>query len=74
MFSWTRFVQSEQKFDDKLVLNADKAQRIFDTVDTEWDRKIATVMVCANRTRFEISKLGFDVDNVKSYINKVCIS
>ena len=66
-------IESKQKFDDKLVLNAEKAQRIFDTVDTEWDRKVARVMVCANRTRSQISKLGIDVDNVKSDINKVCI-
>ena len=58
----------------KLVFNAEKAQGIFDTVDTKWDRKVASVMVCANRTRSEISKLGINVDNVKSNINKVCIS
>ena len=50
-----------------------KLKKIFDTVDTEWDKKIARVMVCANRTRSQISKLGIDVDSIKTDINKVGI-
>ena len=69
----TENVEAKQEFDDKLVLNTDKVKRIFDTVDTEWDKKVARVMVCANRTRSQISKLGVDVDNVRIDIYKVGI-
>ena len=69
----TENVEAKQEFDDKLVLNAVKVKKIFDTVDTEWDKKVARVMVCANRTRSQISKLGIDVNNVKTDINKVGI-
>ena len=58
---------------EKMVLDTEAVQGIMSTVDTEWDRKVARVILSANRTRSQISKLGIDVDKVKTETNKVHI-
>ena len=46
-------------------------QGIISTVDTEWDRKVARVLLCANRTRSEIEMLGINSQHVVSATKKV---
>ena len=58
---------------EKMVLDTEAVQGIMSTVDTEWDRKVARVILSANRTRSQISKLGIDVDKVKTETSKVHI-
>ena len=59
--------------DDGMVLDAEKVKGIMDTVDTEWDRKVARVALCANRTRKQIQELGIDVQIVKADHCKVIL-
>lgn len=67
-------IDTEERFVDNIVLDADKVQGILSTVDTEWDRKVARVILGANQTRSQIRKLGIDVDSVKTETNKVQFS
>jgi hypothetical protein len=56
---------------DQMVYDAGKVRVMLDTVDTEWDRKVVRVALCANRTRKEINDLGIDVETVKKDTSKV---
>ena len=38
----------QDKADDEMILDTEKVKGIMDTVDTEWDRKVARVALCAN--------------------------
>ena len=51
--------------------HCDVIQGIISTVDTEWDRKVSRVLLCANRTRSEIEMLGINSQHVVSAIKKV---
>ena len=46
-------------------LDAEKVQGIMQTIDTEWDRKVARVLLGSDRSRKEIKELGIDPDNTK---------
>ena len=46
-------------------------QIIISTIDTEWDQKVARVLLCANRTRSEIEMLGIDSQDVISATKEV---
>ena len=61
----------ERPPDDGMILDGEKVKGIMDTVDTEWDRKVARVALCANRTRKQIHELGIDVQIVKTDTCKV---
>ena len=53
-------------------LDSETIQGIMQTVDTEWDRKVARVFLGASRSRNEIKELGIDPDNIKQDTAKVC--
>ena len=63
----------EETPNDGMILDGEKVKGIMDTVDTEWDRKVARVALCANRTRKQIHELGIDVQIVKTDYCKVII-
>ncbi len=50
----------------RMPVRCDVIQGIISTIDTEWDRKVARVLLCANRTRSEIEMLGIDSQDVVS--------
>ena len=52
-------------------LNAEKIKAIMNTCDTEWGRKIASVLLSANRSRSQIDNLGINSDNITADIVKV---
>ena len=56
---------------ERMELDAEKMQGILQTIDNEWDAKVARVLLAANRSRSEINKLGIDPDNIRSYTAKV---
>ena len=55
----------------RIPVRCDVIQGIILTVDTEWDRKVARVLLCANRTRSEIEMLGINSQHVVSATKKV---
>lgn len=52
-------------------VRSDVIQGILSTMDTEWDRKVSRVLLCAKRTRSEIEKLGIYSQDVLSATKKV---
>lgn len=56
---------------DTIQLDAETVKGILATVDTEWDRKVACVLLADNQSRTEISQLGIDPDNIRSDTDKV---
>ena len=48
-----------------------KVKAIMNTCDTEWDIKIARVLLSANRSRSQIDNLGINSDNITADIAKV---
>ena len=55
----------------RIPVRCDVIQGIISTIDTEWDRKVARVLLCANRTRSEIEMLGINAQDVVSATKKV---
>ncbi|CAB4005269.1 Hypothetical predicted protein, partial [Paramuricea clavata] len=52
-----------------LQLHAENGHEILATVDTEWDRKVAQVLLASERSRSKISELGIDPDNIMGQIH-----
>ena len=60
--------------EERLVLDAEKVKSVMSTMDTEWDRKVARVLLSANRSRNQLEELGIDSDKTNADIQKVCFS
>ncbi len=54
------------------MLDAQKLKSLMDTMDTEWDRKVARVFLSANRSRARLEELGIDFDKTSAEVDKVC--
>jgi hypothetical protein len=57
--------------ENTLQLTAENVKEILATVDTEWDRKVARVLLAAERSGSKIDKLGISSDSIKSDTLKV---
>ena len=56
---------------DRTDLDAEKVHGIMQTIDTEWDRKVARVLLGSDRSRKEVKELGIDPDNINQDTAKV---
>ena len=56
------FFLKEDKEDE--VLNKDLLDKMFKSMDTEWDKKVLKVILGLSRSRAEIDKLGIDSDSI----------
>ena len=57
--------------ENMLQLTAENVKEILATVDTEWDCKVARVLLSAERSGSKVDKLGISSDNIKSDTLKV---
>ena len=62
---------SENASYDGTFIDKESAQGITQTIDTEWDRKVARALLASDRSRKEIKELGIDPDNIKQDTDKV---
>jgi hypothetical protein len=60
--------------EERLVIDAEKVKSVLGTMDTEWDRKVARVLLSANRSRNQLDELGIDSDKTNADIQKVRFS
>ena len=51
------FIQDIHEIFDRLTLNNEIVHTLIGSMDSEWDRKVARVLVGANRTRAELHQL-----------------
>ena len=58
--------------ENRMDLDSDKVESMMNTIDSEWDRKVARVFLGASRSRSEINRLGIDSDNIKKETAEVC--
>ena len=61
-------MQSEQianKENQRLILDKSLVQKLINSMDTEWDKKIARVTFRASHSRSEINKLGISSHDTK---------
>lgn len=49
-----------------LTLNASNTSAILESMDTEWDRKCARVLLSSSRSNSELENLGLDANSVRS--------
>lgn len=57
--------------ENTLKLSRENVKEILATVDTEWDRKVARVLLAAERSGSKIDKLGISADIIKADTLKV---
>lgn len=60
--------------EERLVIDAEKVKSVLGTMDTEWDRKVARVLLSASRSRNQLDELGVDSDKTNADIQKVRFS
>ncbi len=60
--------------EERLALDAEKVKSVMSTMNTEWDQKVARVLLSANRSRNRLEELGVDSDKTNADIQKVCFS
>ena len=65
---------TEESVVENTSFDREKVQEILNTVDTEWDRKVARVFLSSNRSRSQIRELGIDDDNVKTDVKTVLLA
>ena len=63
-------MQSEQ-IANKVILDKSLVQKLINSMDTEWDKKIARVTFGACRSRSEIDKLGISSHDIKKLTDHV---
>lgn len=56
-----------------LELTAENVKEILATVDTEWDRKVARVLLAAERSGSKMDQIGISSDNIKQDTLKVSL-
>lgn len=56
---------------DKFPLTKDVLKCILSTLDTEWDKKVATMLFASNRSYSELDSLGVDTDSICANTTKV---
>ena len=59
--------QSSEKFQ----INYESLQMLLQSMDTEYDKQVAKILICANRSRSQISALGIDPDSIPSLTNHI---
>eukprot|EP00794_Sanderia_malayensis_P009595 gene9595-10582_t len=67
-------MQSDQianKENERLILDKSLVQKLINSMDTEWDKKIARVTFGACRSRSEIDKLGISSHDIKKLTDHV---
>ena len=67
-------MQSEQianKENQRLILDKSLVQKLINSMDTEWDKKIARVTFGAYHSRSEIDKLGISSHDIKKLTDHV---
>lgn len=57
----------------RYLLQKHEIKSILDTMDSEWDKTCAHVLLAANKSRNDIKALGIDADTITKSINRVQI-
>lgn len=57
--------------EERLMLDAEKVKSVMGTMDTEWDRKVARVLLSANRSRNQLEEIGINSDKTNAETQKV---
>ena len=66
--------QNKKKFTPRIELDQYVVEGIFETLDTEWDRVVARVLLGPNRSIKDLNSLGIDGNEISRNIDKVIIS
>ena len=59
---------------ERLELNIETVQSIIMSLDTEWDKKAAKVLLCANKSLRQIEALGIDPTKVQQMVDDATLS
>ncbi|XP_070570891.1 uncharacterized protein [Ptychodera flava] len=66
------FCKSNEDTDERLACEKETIKNILATVDTEWDRKVARVLLGTNRSRLQLDSMGIDSDDIAKSTLQVC--
>ena len=60
-----------EKFTPRIGLDRYVVESIFETLDTEWDRVVARVLLGLNRSIKDLNSLGIDGNEISRSVDKV---
>ena len=65
--AFIEYMEQKNKCKDaRLDLNLETVTELIESMDTEWDKKVARVILGANHSRSEIDKLGMDSEKISN--------
>ena len=56
---------------ERVTLNNETVHALINSMDSEWDRKVARVLIGANRSNKELNQLGISIENINKSTEEV---